>query len=986
MLTAAWLGIWASGGVLWGATNPHFSVRVWDTEDRLPSSAVIAMTQTRDGYLWLGTLNGLARFDGVRFTTYNEGNTPELSSSQIVKLFEDSAGDLWIGTETAGIYVVMNGKVKRVTDVGQQGRLVSICEDAAGAIWLYTATGQLCRYYHDRGDVWNAGADFPSRCRALAPEGKLLWVGTDRSLTALGPVSAGPAAGLPVAYEMPVQRLDFLLTGSGGGYWRLADGRIQKWRGDHLERDLTAYPWSADTPVTAACEDREGNLVVGTYGEGVFWFNAAGQAVHLASELSHHFILSLTVDREGCLWVGTNGRGLDRVKRQVFDVLPITQNLAVQSVVEDAQGGLWIGYNGERIDHWQEGKLEQHTRVAGRANWYVHSVFVDREQQVWAGTFSGGLFRLAESKFEPVPGVEQADISAICQDHRGRLWVGTQTGLACRDAGRWSVITIKDGLSADVIRAIAEDAAGNLWVGTDGGGVNRLREGRWSSFGKTNGLPSNSVSALHIDTNGVIWAVTASGLARCEQDKWFSYADRPELAETSAGYLLEDGEGYLWIGSNAGLVRVRKKELDAMAAGGTDSLRVRTYGKHDGLPTGECSQGSQPAACRARNETLWFPTTEGLVSVNPAALQPNTNRPPVLIESVLIDGRLQGANALRAPAPEAVTVPADKESIEIHYTSLNLSAPDMGLFKYRLEGHESSWTERPGNIRYARYSRLPPGTYRFRVQACNEDGLWNEEGAALLVRVLPPFWRTWWFMTATSLALLGLVVASVHYASTQKLQQQLAVLRQQEALEKERARIARDLHDQLGANLTQVALLGEMAEADKDLPAEVVAHARQISQTARDTTHALDEIVWTVNPSNDTLDGLVNYVCKYAQEYLALAGLRYRLEVPSALPAVPISPELRHNVFLAAKEAVNNVVKHAQATSAWLRLRIEVDRFVLEIEDNGRGLPAGHENKGRNGLRNMRKRMEDIGGRFDASPGAEGGTRVRLTAPLPTKA
>jgi signal transduction histidine kinase len=173
-----------------------------------------------------------------------------------------------------------------------------------------------------------------------------------------------------------------------------------------------------------------------------------------------------------------------------------------------------------------------------------------------------------------------------------------------------------------------------------------------------------------------------------------------------------------------------------------------------------------------------------------------------------------------------------------------------------------------------------------------------------------------------------------------------------------------------------------MAEADKDLPAEVESHAKQISQTARETTRSLDEIVWTVNPSNDTLDGLINYVCKYAQEYLALAGLRYRLEVPPQLPPIPIAPELRHNVFLAAKEAVNNVVKHSDATSAWLRLRLDPGEFTLEIEDNGRGLPEGAENKGRNGLRNMRKRLEEIGGRFAIVPGHEGGTRVSLTAPL----
>jgi signal transduction histidine kinase len=248
--------------------------------------------------------------------------------------------------------------------------------------------------------------------------------------------------------------------------------------------------------------------------------------------------------------------------------------------------------------------------------------------------------------------------------------------------------------------------------------------------------------------------------------------------------------------------------------------------------------------------------------------------------------------------------------------------------------------------------------------------------------VLPPFWQTWWFITLTSVVLLGMIVGSVHYVSTQRLQRQLAALRQQEALEKERARIARDIHDQVGASLTQLSLLGELVESDKYHPEEVEGHARQIEATALETTRALDEIVWTVNPSNDTLDGLITYVCKYAQEYLALAQLRYRLEVPPQLPNIPISPELRHNVFLAAKEAVNNIVKHSDAKAAWLRLRLEPGHFTLEIEDNGRGLSPGATEKGRNGLRNMRKRLEDVGGEFVIGPGAEGGTRVSLTAPL----
>jgi signal transduction histidine kinase len=270
------------------------------------------------------------------------------------------------------------------------------------------------------------------------------------------------------------------------------------------------------------------------------------------------------------------------------------------------------------------------------------------------------------------------------------------------------------------------------------------------------------------------------------------------------------------------------------------------------------------------------------------------------------------------------------------------------------------------------------------VWAGNEDGVWDERGRVLEITVQPRFWQTRTFFAGVIGLILAAVAGVVRFLSTQKLKREVALFKHQEALEKERSRIARDLHDQLGANLTQVALLGEMARADRDLPDEVDSHAEQILQTARETTRALDEIVWAVNPANDTLEGLVNYAVKYAQDYLALAGLRYRADVPAQLPAVALPPEVRHNVFLAFKESVNNVVKHAQASEVWIRLQLSPAAFTFEIADNGRGLAHldPQRAKTRNGLRNMHKRLEDIRGEFSMTPGAAGGTTVRLRAPL----
>jgi signal transduction histidine kinase len=428
---------------------------------------------------------------------------------------------------------------------------------------------------------------------------------------------------------------------------------------------------------------------------------------------------------------------------------------------------------------------------------------------------------------------------------------------------------------------------------------------------------------------------------------------------------------------------VKKSDLNALAAGTLDFIPCHSYGQRDGLPSDECTLGSQPAACRAADGTLWFPTIAGLVPIDPGQIQTRTNALPVLIESVLIEGQEQGANGPHGRPPRSVVVPPGKELLEIRYTCLNLDDPQKVRFQYFMDGYETGWKD-AARRRAVQYSKLPPGPYRFEVRARNEDGVWNPAAATLEVTVLPAFWQKPPFRAAVAGALLAGIVALVYYISTQKLQRALAGFRQQHALENDRARIARDIHDQVGASLTQLSLLGEMVESDKENPAEVAAHAGQISQTARETARALDEIVWTVNPSNDTLEGLINYLCKHAQEYLAVAGLRYRLEAPAQLPAAQISPEARHNVFLAAKEAVTNIVKHAGATEACIRLRLEPGAFALEIQDNGRG-PAGlaaPAAQSRNGLRNMRRRMEDIGGKFEIGPGPKGGTLVRLTAPL----
>ena len=941
------------------AADAPFLVDVWGTADGLPQSSVITVLQARDGYLWLGTLNGLVRFDGNAFTRFNVNNTPGLPGNGIIFLFEDSRTNLWAGTDAGALCRIKNGVVQNFNLGGAGGKIIFADEDEKGVVWFCTRDGNFFSAREDKVDLHPA--IFPA--------------------------------------QLYYRIFHLRVNGQNGISWRLQNGRVQKYLGEQLEKDFGASPWTNslvtalfkapdgnyiqipfDANVNVADADREGNLVVGTHDEGLFRFDAAGGWRHIAKEqgLSGNTILALCSDREGNLWVGTDGGGLDRVKKNFFTAALAPREWAPQSAAEDAAGGLWVAFNRGGLTYSLiNSNLD--FRIGRKGN--AWSVLVDSRQQVWAGTRDDeGLFQLADGSFQPVTAAKIVPpIYALFQSRDGKVWVGGQNGLGAFDGQNWKIFSTGDGLPPNAVRALAEDARGNLWIGTEGGGLFTLRDGKISAAP----APVKDISCLLADRDDVLWAGTfGHGLARLAQGRWTSCSAADGLASDDIGYLIDDDFGNLWIASYEGLMRVGKKSLADFAADPGKKISGRVF------LTRECSAGAQPAALRTRDGKLFFPTIEGLVSVNPADLKPNTNRPPVVIESVLVDGVGQKKNPLGSAGPEAVTLTPKNEQLEIHFTCLNFSAPkhaQAGVrFKYCLEvaGRKKiNWTD-IGGERVAHFPKLSPGRYVFQVQACNEDGVWNEAGASLTVNVEPPFWRQPSFLAASVLGLLGALAGMIYLVSTAKLKRQLRAARQKELIETERARIARDLHDQLGANLTQVTLLGEMAEADKDLPAEVELHAQQICATARETTRSLDEIVWAVNPSNDTLEGLANYACKYAQDYFALAGVSFRSELPTQLPPTPIPPEVRHNVFLAFKEAVNNVVKHAQATEAHVKLELLPGKFILSVTDNGRGLGDQSGKKLRNGLKNMSRRLADVHGEFDLAPGANGGTVVKLVVPL----
>jgi ligand-binding sensor domain-containing protein/signal transduction histidine kinase len=918
-----------------------FVVDAWSTADGLPQSSVIAITQTRDGYLWLGTLNGLVRFDGDSMTPFNVNNTPGLPDNVIVFLYEDSRTNLWVGTHNGALGRLQDGVLKNVFSMGgANGKITAAFEDAEHALWFATdGADDFCW----RDGVLERVADLPWAFRSALSD-----------------------LALHASYRA-----------ADGSLWTFKNRRLQQWRGDHLGKDFST-PWG-DAVVTAICADEAGHLVVGTRGSGVFWLDNSGGFQHLTKNdgLSEDYVLSLCFDSAGDLWVGTDGGGLDRVKRKIFSTPAELGGGVALSAAEDAQSGLWASFNLRGLTYWLTNSVRRFT--IGQES-KAGPVLVDQQGRVWAGTSGEGLFQFVDGHFISVPAssVIGPQIYALFLARDGRLWVGGRSGLASFDGKVWRTVSAADGLPPFPIRALAEDDQGGLWIGT-GGGLYHLSANRLVPVP----APVSDIACLLVDRDGALWVGTsAHGLACFRNGNWFRFTKADGLMD-DIGYLIEDGLGNFWIGSYEGLLRVPKHSLTDFATDHSRRISART------LLTRECSAGAQPAAIQARDGTLWFPTTEGFVSINPLALKPNTNPPPVVIESVAVDGVDLNTNRLSPGWSGSVRLTPANEQLDIHFASLDFSAPkgvQFGArFRYRLQDQaqkeRENWTD-IATEHVAHFPKLQPGAYTFHVQACNEDGYWNETGASLAIVVEPPFWRKPGFLAAAAVSFIAVLAGTIYLISTAKLKRQLRAAQQKEMVEQERARIARDLHDQLGANLTQITLLGEMAETDKELPGEIEQHAQQICATARDTTRSLDEIVWAVNPSNDTLASLANYACKYAQDYFAMAGVSYRADLPSDLPPTPILPEVRHNVFLAFKEAVNNVVKHARATEAHVKLELVDREFVLSVSDNGRGIGDLSGKNLRNGLKNMRRRLADVHGRCEIVPGPHSGTVVRLTVPV----
>jgi len=742
----------------WQASQ--FQHDLYTRDDGLPADVVWQVIQSRQGYLWLGTQNGLVRFDGVRFRTFNAQNNPAFDASDVRAVAETGAGTIWAGTYGGGAVHMAGEQFTRFSraDGLADDIVYDIMVGRDGAVWFATAgglsrlrDGEMTSWTEDDGLVANRVFRL-----AEAPGGGL-WLATLTGGLSLFDgesfTSFTPDDGLDsVQMHMLFSDTSGLLAGSyTGGLFRLD--------GANRPAPLPRGDLPADLPMQSALRDRDGNLWIGSYGRGLWRWAIGGPArkFDLGAGSPRH-IFDLLEDREGNVWIaGMNG--LHRLSEGLFRTWGAPEGLADATFVVTARrGDVLAGSEGEGLFRLSpDGEISRKTTDDGLTSNSISALMVDAQDRIWAGTFGGGINIIDGDDVRSIgveDGLTSNHVFAIHEHSDGSVWVAAEGGINQVIDGRIETITTEDGLPAGVIRHIMEDAAGRLWLSA-GDGLARYDDGEIETWTRADGLAGGPVSTTWADESGAIWiGMRNGGLARLDDASLFQFDSSHGMPQQSVMAIVSDDEGDLWLSGSTGLVRVRRGALEAVATGRADSFDARLYNESDGLRSSQFLGGFQPAAMRAEDGRLWFPTNRGLVAIDPAQAEPAGPELEIVIEQVRV-------NAEPVALETESHLPATARALEIDYTAPRMSAPERIRFRYRLLGFDDEW-QLAGERRTAYFTGLTPGPKTFEVQATTDAAGFDDASAVAVERLelyRAPFWyQTWWFI---GLVLVGLALTAL---------------------------------------------------------------------------------------------------------------------------------------------------------------------------------------------------------------------------------
>ncbi len=1003
----------------------EYQVRNWHIEDGLPDGEITAIEQTPDGYLWIGTAKGLARFDGTRFKSFKAGPGSVLTDSQITSLLTGRDGTLWISTQDGSVIRRRNGKfentqapvdilidqkTKRAPGSWLWDRRMRVIEgtegkdllddsthligDAEGAVWEYVSDGIVARLDGNNWKIFTPTNGLPGggvKQLTADQEGRI-WIEAGGRLYRFGSEgwiynSNAVSVDEPWPVFAPANHGGMWVAEPKEGSWLLGGGQVRRFAdGQWQSRPelIPTTPFSARSTVTCLMEDRSGRIWYGTAAGGVFFSSPDGNWERLIAKnpFSQGYISCLFQDAQGNIWVGTVGDGLYRIALQPLAMLtlpPPLENAEISTISLAHNGAIWVGTAGFGLAQWYDDKFKIYGEAQGLSDPHVCTIFEDSQSNVWAGT-SEGLFQLKNQRFTSVAGPPEMSnwVKALFEDHHRRLWIGTLGGLICLQDGHFKVFHLRPDQGYCDIRSITEDASGNIWIGTIGQGLFCLPNDQPEKLHRVEDYPATDARSLFYSKDGSLWVGSwGEGLIRKYQNAFTIFTTDDGLPSDRIQSIIDDDGGRLWLSTDNGIVGFLPQAIENYRRGDNPPPSYEHVSLSEGLANRSCSGSGKPVSARLANGILLFPDYEGIAELNPRTAATEPLLPTVLLEEVLADGK----PLVAAPGGE-LRVSSSARRIEFDYTAPDLTLQHNLNFRYKLEGLDHNWVEAGGqNVAY--YSQLKPGRYQFQVMVGGSDGVWHGMTHAANLYVVPRLWERHWIQASGGGIFVCALVSGIVWRQRRKFLLQVERLEMQEAVEKERRRIARDLHDELGARLTATALQGELAAQDGTISDSAKFELNFMNRRVRQLIGSVDEVVWTTDPQNDSLPNLAAYLCDYIETFLAPVGIGCRLDVDPDLPNLPLPALARRNLLLGSKEALTNCVRHANARIIYFKIHLKDHLLNIEISDDGGGFAFDGMRAGGKGLLNIKSRMELIKGEATIRSAIGKGTTVLLSLPVP---
>jgi ligand-binding sensor domain-containing protein/signal transduction histidine kinase len=942
----------------------------WTEEDGLPQASVQAITQTKNGYLWIGTRDGLARFDGLKFTVYRGGEHPGLLSDDIRSLREDNVGRLWIGTFNGGVSCLEDGTFKAYsTEQGlNTSGVLEIYQDSYGNLWFGTwggiarfNRGRFDSFQHLEGVVGRNGWSFHEDGNGI------LWAATDRAIHRFGGGGFQVEKGLRGFRSRDIRKIH---VDRKGVFWvGTLNGLAAYDKG--VARTFTTTQGLADNRVRTIAEDNGGSIWVGTW-DGLSRIQGAEvTSLPKSGERINGMIEALFVDRDGSLWIGMRGGGLGRLRDPKFSYAASKDGLQSKlprCVFEASDGAIWIGSDGGGLSR-MEGRLVQHfTRTNGLPTDFVASVAEGHDGTIWAGLGRpASVVSIRDGKIQQVLDARDGlpfeySVRAVFIDHASQLWAGGDGGL-CRV--RDGQIIPVEGIPEPPVRVIHQDRQGRIWAASNGGLSEVENDGVSRVFTRKDGLSHEAVYSIYEDGEGTKWLGTQQGLTRFKNGVFSAWSRAQGGFQGTIYQVLEDQNGTLWMASSRGISTIAKSELDAVLDGRKARLHAVDYGTADGLRSTQCQGGSQSPGIRTRDGRLWFATLNGVAVANPSDPDPHPDPPPILIESMKAD-------RVEVVSKDVNRFPAGTEDFEFNYAAIRFIAPERVQFRYRLIGHDRDWI-RAGTRRSAYYNNLRPGKFTFQASASSDGMTWSEPVQSAAFVLAPHFHQTAWFYVA---CVIGLALAgfALHRSRLLKERERFSMVLA------ERTRIARDLHDTMAQGFAGTAFqLEALRTRLSDTPEGTKRHLDLALTMVRHSFAEAKRAVLNLRSSSLENADIVAAVTETGRQMLAGSGVA--LVVNTEGKPRRLESETETQLLRICQESLTNVLKHANATRIEVLFDFSQPHPQITIRDNGCGfdLEAAEVAHGtRFGLRGMKERLKQVGGRLEICTAPGCGTEIRL--------